>query len=83
MSSDHALLPAMIPEEILSRIESRGISRRDFIKFCTMTTAALALPVGMVGKVAAAVADARVPVIWVEYQSCSGDSEALLRANLV
>ncbi len=81
MSLEHATSPATIPEEILARVEARGISRRDFIKFCTMTTAALALPVAMVGKVAAAVADARVPVIWVEYQSCSGDSEAFLRAN--
>ena len=34
-----------IPEEILQRMEAKGISRRDFIKFCTATTAALALPV--------------------------------------
>ena len=81
MSSEPVVNPAAIPEEILARVEARGINRRDFIKFCTMTTAALALPVAMVGKVAAAVADSRVPVIWVEYQSCSGDSEAFLRAN--
>lgn len=81
MSLDHTNDPATIPEEILARVEARGVSRRDFIKFCTTTTAALALPIGFVGKVAAAVADARVPVIWVEYQSCSGDSEAFLRAN--
>ena len=81
MNLVESITPATIPEEILARVEARGISRRDFIKFCTATTAALALPVTMVGKVAAAVADARVPVIWVEYQSCSGDSEAFLRAN--
>ena len=81
MSPDHELNMVAIPEEILARVEARGVNRRDFIKFCTMTTAALALPVTMVGTVAAAVADARLPVIWVEYQSCSGDSEAFLRAN--
>jgi hydrogenase small subunit len=70
-----------LPEDLWSRIAARGISRRDFIKFCTATTAALGLPFGLVGRVAAAVADARLPVVWVEYQSCSGDSEAFLRAN--
>ncbi|MDH4007813.1 MAG: twin-arginine translocation signal domain-containing protein, partial [Desulfuromonadales bacterium] len=70
-----------IPEEILQRVEARGISRRDFIKFCTATTAALALPITMLPQVARAVEDKRPPVIWVEYQSCSGDSEAFLRAN--
>ena len=62
MNSDPALIPATIPEEILARVEARGVSRRDFIKFCTMTTAALALPVGMVGKVAAAVPEGRLLV---------------------
>lgn len=73
--------PVSIPEEILEKWESRGVSRRDFIKFCTATTAALALPISFVPKVARALEDNRPPVIWVEYQSCSGDSEAFLRAN--
>ncbi len=70
-----------IPEETLQKWESRGIKRRDFIKFCTATTAAMALPMTLVPKVAQAMDDKRLPVIWVEYQSCSGDSEAFLRAN--
>ncbi len=81
MSPEPAMDQVSIPEELLARVEARGISRRDFIKFCTITTAALALPAAMVGRVAAAVADTRLSVIWVEYQSCSGDSEAFLRAN--
>ena len=40
------------------------------------------MPVSFVPKVARALEDNRPPVIWVEYQSCSGDSEAFLRANL-
>jgi len=70
-----------IPEETLQKWEGRGVSRRDFIKFCTATTAALAMPISFVPKVAQALEDNRLPVIWVEYQSCSGDSEAFLRAN--
>jgi hydrogenase small subunit len=81
MNSEQHPEPVSIPEEILQRVEARGISRRDFIKFCTATTAALALPLSLMPKVAAAVEDKRVPVIWLEFQDCAGDSEAFLRAN--
>jgi len=81
MKIDHNSAPVSIPEEILQKWESRGISRREFIKFCTATTAALALPMSFIPKVAQALEGQRPPVIWVEYQSCSGDSEAFLRAN--
>ncbi len=61
--------------------EERGISRRDFMKFCTATAAALALPVSLVPRIAEALeADGRPSVIWLEFQGCTGDSEALLRA---
>jgi len=81
MSREQIPVAGGIPEETLQKWEARGISRRDFIKFCTATTAALALPMTFVPKVAQALEDNRLPVIWVEYQSCSGDSEAFLRAN--
>lgn len=81
MKPDQQPNEATISEEILQKWEKRGVSRRDFIKFCTATTAAMALPMSFVPKVAEAIEDKRVPVIWVEYQSCSGDSEAFLRAN--
>ena len=81
MKTDLDVNTSPIPEELLQRVEARGINRRDFIKFCTATTAALALPVSFIPTVAQAVEDKRPPVIWVEYQSCSGDSEAFLRGN--
>lgn len=81
MKLDQSASRVAIPEEILKRIESRGISRRDFIKFCTATTAALALPISFLPRVAQALEDNRTPVIWLEFQSCSGDSEAFLRAS--
>jgi len=81
MNSEQSPTAAPIPEETLQKWEARGVSRRDFIKFCTATTATLALPMTLVPKVAQALEDSRLPVIWVEYQSCSGDSEAFLRAN--
>lgn len=71
-----------VSEVILGKWESRGVSRRDFLKFCSVMTASLALPASMMGRVAEALeADSRPPVIWVEFQGCTGDSEAFLRAN--
>lgn len=71
-----------VSERILQSWEKRGVSRRDFLKFCSVMTASLALPAGMMGRVAEAIeADNRPPVIWVEFQGCTGDSEAFLRAN--
>ncbi|GAB6062010.1 hydrogenase small subunit [Deferrisoma palaeochoriense] len=63
-------------------LESRGVNRRDFMKFCTGLAATLALPMGAAEKVAAALADdKRPPVIWLHFQECTGDSESLLRAS--
>ncbi|WP_020678215.1 hydrogenase small subunit [Geopsychrobacter electrodiphilus] len=73
---------AQIPEEILRRWETRGVSRRDFMKFCSVMTATLALPMTMMGRIAEAIeADNRPSVIWMEFLGCTGDTEAFLRAN--
>ncbi len=71
----------VVSEAVLQRWEARGISRRDFLAFCSATAAALALPLSFVPRIAEALEDARLPVIWLEFQSCTGDTEALLRAN--
>lgn len=81
MNEEQIQAPVAIPEEMLQKWEARGVSRRDFLKFCTATAATLALPMSFIPQIAEAIDDARLPVIWVEYQSCSGDSEAFLRAN--
>ncbi len=65
--------------EILS---NNGVSRRDFLKYCSALGAMLALPGTFSAKIAAAIEDDnRPPVIWLEFQDCAGDSESLLRAN--
>ena len=81
MKEDFSSEAVVLPEEILQKWETRGVSRRDFIKFCTGMTATLALPLSFVPRVAEALEDLRVPVIWLEFQGCTGDTEALLRAN--
>lgn len=58
------------------------ISRREFLQFCSLVTAALALPPRFVGEVARALSTAERPsVIWLEFQDCAGDSESFLRAS--
>ncbi|MRR29725.1 twin-arginine translocation signal domain-containing protein, partial [bacterium] len=61
---------------------NRGVSRRDFLKFCSLMAGALALPKESAAWIASALtAPKRVPVVWLELQDCAGCSEAFLRSN--
>jgi hydrogenase small subunit len=64
-------------------LRSYDVSRRDFLKYCTALSATLALPPAFAPQIAEALEneDTRPPVIWLEFQSCSGDSESLLRSG--
>ena len=65
---------------LLERLERKGISRRDFMKYCTTLTAAMGLSSAYVSKVAAALASApRPPVIWLALAECTGCAESTLR----
>ena len=60
----------------------RGVSRRDFLKFCTSMAAILALPSSFVPKIASALEKGTKPVaVWLEFSDCAGDSESMLRAT--
>lgn len=63
-------------------LEKNGVSRRDFMKWASMTTAALMLPASFAPIVAEAaeVAD-RLPVVWLHMAECTGCSESLLRSD--
>lgn len=61
---------------------NRGVSRRDFLKFCSVMAGALALPKSGAAWIEAALtAPKRIPVVWLELQDCAGCSEAFLRSN--
>jgi len=67
-------------------VEDQGtgirVSRRRFIKGCTMAAAALGLSETMVPKlVEAAASSKRPPVVWLHFQECTGCTESLLRAS--
>ncbi|MCL4503233.1 MAG: twin-arginine translocation signal domain-containing protein, partial [Deltaproteobacteria bacterium] len=58
------------------------VSRRDFLKYCTVAAASMGLPMGMAVKMAEAVANAKKPpVIWLSGQECTGCTETLLRST--
>lgn len=64
------------------RLLDRGISRREFLKFCSIITATLALPATFTPKVAKAMnTAARIPVVWLEFQDCAGNTESFIRAS--
>lgn len=58
-----------------------GITRREFLKFCTGVAVGLGLSPAFGVKIAeAATAKIRPPVIWLSGQACTGCTESLLRA---
>jgi len=60
----------------------RGISRREFLKFCSAISVTLALPTKFVTKIAEALQKKEKPyLIWLEFQDCTGNTESLLRAS--
>ena len=67
---------------LIDCLAARGVSRRDFLKFCATLTSLMALPPAMAPAVAQALAKARRPsVIWLSFQECTGCTESLTRTN--
>ena len=65
------------------KLESKGVSRREFMKYCTYLTATIGLSSSFVPKVAEVFAASaqRPPVIWLHFGECTGCSEAVLRTQ--
>jgi [NiFe] hydrogenase small subunit len=68
-------------KQFYQRLEGKGVSRRDFVKFCTFLTAAMGLSASYVPKVTEVFAapKQRPPVIWLHFGECTGCSEGMLR----
>jgi hydrogenase small subunit len=68
-------------EPLPEALETRGISRRKFVEFCSAMVAALALPDRYLGAVMNALAQTQKPVlVWLEFQDCAGNTESMLRS---
>lgn len=67
---------------LAAELERRGVSRREFMRFCGLMAAALALPRTAAGQIAGALRKAQKPVlVWLEFQDCAGNTESFLRAS--
>lgn len=68
---------------LVTHLARKGVSRREFLKFCGVMAATLALPDTYMPRIAKALEATakRPPVIWLELQDCAGDTESLLRAS--
>ena len=65
----------------VERLEQLGVSRRQFLKFCGLMAATLALPATRAPEIAKALGTAaRLPVVWLAFQDCTGDTESFLHA---
>ena len=75
-------LPSTKEESIELMLESRGVDRRDFMKWAATITTMLALPSQFTPLFAevAKLAD-RIPLIWLHMAECTGCSESLIRSD--
>ena len=65
----------------LEELNRRGVSRRDFLGFCGVMAAVLALPKRAGAQIAEAIETKEKPsLIWLELQDCAGNTESFLRA---
>ncbi|HSC69803.1 MAG TPA: twin-arginine translocation signal domain-containing protein, partial [Candidatus Methylomirabilis sp.] len=57
--------------------KQRGVSRRQFLGFCSAMAATLALPDRYIGRIAEALENVRRPsLVWLEFQDCAGNTES-------
>lgn len=72
-------------ESSFTKMKARlnGISRRDFMKYCSVMASTMGLSTGLAPQIAEAIANPnhRPPVIWLHGQECTGCTESLLRAS--
>ena len=67
---------------IWEEMRARGVSRRDFIKFCTWMSAYLGLEASGVADVVKALEKKRrLPVVWLHFQECTCCSESFIRSS--
>ncbi len=63
-------------------MRARGVSRRDFVKFCTWMAAFLGLEASGVADVVKALeTKRRLPVVWLHFQECTCCSESFIRSS--
>jgi [NiFe] hydrogenase small subunit len=69
------------PIEIPERLAAKGVSRRDFMKFCGLMATVMGLPMSFVPKIAEAAKGKRPTVIWLNFAECTGCMESFIRTT--
>lgn len=71
-----------LEEKIDELVERKGVSRRNFLKFCGAIAVTLGLEASYLPKIAEAlVSGPRPPFIWLQFAECTGCTEAFLRSS--
>lgn len=66
---------------LAQELEVHRVSRREFLEFCGLMAAVLALPRQAAAALPEALAAAAKPtLVWLEFQDCAGNTESFLRA---
>lgn len=76
-------LPVAAPadESFYAALRRKGLSRRDFVKFVGAVAGMLGLEASAIPKIAEALqAKKKLPLVWLEFQDCAGNTESFLRA---
>ena len=68
--------------EFEMRLQQKGITRRGFLKFCTIVAGAMGLGPAFGPQIMEAFAsENRPPVVWLHFAECTGCTEAVLRTT--
>ncbi|HVS52584.1 MAG TPA: hydrogenase small subunit [Opitutaceae bacterium] len=74
--------PARDQVTIYEQLTSRGVSRREFLKFCAWMSACIGVGSEGVAQVVNALeTKKRIPVVWMHFQECTCCSESFLRSS--
>ncbi|MFN7966960.1 MAG: hydrogenase small subunit [Acidobacteriota bacterium] len=69
-------------DPFLIELQRRGVSRRDFLGFCSVMATVLALPKSAIAAIADSIQHKQKPtLVWLEFQDCCGNTESFLRAG--
>src|SRR5690348_11784946 len=73
---------AVLKDGVWAALEQRGVTRRSFLKFCSVMAGALALRLNYAPRIVKALETTTRPaLVWLEFQDCAGNTESALRAS--
>ena len=78
------VVPSLFPASgsVEEELERHGVSRREFMEYCSSLCVVLGVGKTAAPKMAAAIlADRRPSVIWIQLQECTGCVESVIRTS--